>query len=42
MSTTKPTDDDVIGRRAGKGEQAMQRNADQPGGSPALPAVKAQ
>lgn len=36
MSTTNPTDDDVIGRLAGKGEQAMQRIADLPGGSRAL------
>jgi hypothetical protein len=36
MATAKPTDDDVIGRLAGKGEQAMQRIADLPGGSRAL------
>ena len=36
MATTKPTDDDVIGRLAGKGEQAMQRLAELPGGSRAL------
>jgi hypothetical protein len=36
MATTKPTDDDVIGRLAGKGEQAVQRLAELPGGSRAL------
>jgi outer membrane murein-binding lipoprotein Lpp len=36
MATTKPTDDDVIGRLAGKDEQAVQRLADLPGGSRAL------
>jgi hypothetical protein len=36
MATTKSTDDDVIGRLAGKGEQAVQRLADLPGGARAL------
>jgi hypothetical protein len=36
MATEKSTDDDVIGRLAGKGEQAMQRIADLPGGTRAL------
>jgi hypothetical protein len=36
--TTPPKDDDVIARLAGKGEQAMQRLADLPGGTRALQA----
>jgi uncharacterized small protein (DUF1192 family) len=37
MATKKQTtDDDVIGRLAGKGEQAIQRLGDLPGGSRAL------
>ena len=38
MATTKKqtTDDDVIGRLAGKGEQAINRLADLPGGTKAL------
>lgn len=36
LATSKSTDDDVIGRLAGKGEQAMQRLADLPGGTRAL------
>jgi hypothetical protein len=36
MATPKPTEDDVIARLAGKGEQAVQRLADLPGGSRAL------
>ena len=37
MDETKPTtNDDVIARLAGKGEQAVQRIADLPGGSRAL------
>jgi hypothetical protein len=36
MATKKQTDEDVIGRLAGKGEQAIHRLADLPGGSKAL------
>jgi hypothetical protein len=36
METTKPKPDDVIARLAGKGEEAIQRIADLPGGSRAL------
>jgi outer membrane murein-binding lipoprotein Lpp len=36
MRTTKATDDDVIARLAGKGEQAVQRLSELPGGSRAL------
>jgi uncharacterized small protein (DUF1192 family) len=36
MATAKTTDDDVIGRLAGKGEQAVQRLVDLPGGARAL------
>jgi hypothetical protein len=36
MATKKQTDEDVIGRLAGKGEQAVHRLADLPGGSKAL------
>jgi uncharacterized small protein (DUF1192 family) len=38
MATPKPgpSDDDVIGRLAGKGEQAVQRLAELPGGTRAL------
>jgi hypothetical protein len=36
MATTNPTDDDVIARLAGKGEQAVQRIAELPGGTRAL------
>lgn len=39
MTTTKPrSDSDVIGRLAGKGEEAVQRLADLPGGTRALKA----
>lgn len=39
MTTTKPrSDSDVIGRLAGKGEEAVQRLADLPGGTRALTA----
>jgi phage shock protein A len=38
MATTKKTDADVIARLAGKGEQAIQRLADLPGGTSALKA----
>lgn len=38
VATTKPGDEDVIGRLAGKGEQAVQRLAELPGGSRALKA----
>jgi hypothetical protein len=36
MATTKKGDGDVIERLAGKGEQALQRLADLPGGTSAL------
>ena len=36
MATTKDTDEDVFARLAGKGEQAMQRLSELPGGSRAL------
>jgi ubiquinone biosynthesis protein UbiJ len=36
MATTKKTDGDVIGRLADKGEQAIQRLAELPGGTRAL------
>jgi hypothetical protein len=36
MATKKQTDDDVIGRLAGKGEQAVHRLADLPGGARAV------
>jgi hypothetical protein len=36
MATKKQTDDDVIGRLAGKGEQAIHRLADLPGGARAV------
>jgi phage shock protein A len=36
MATAKTIDDDVIGRLAGKGEQAVQRIVDLPGGARAL------
>lgn len=41
MATTKKqtTDEDVIGRLAGKGEQAINRLADLPGGTKALSLV---
>lgn len=38
MATTKPDDKDVIGRLAGKGEEAIHRLADLPGGTRALKA----
>ena len=38
MATTKKGDGDVIGRLAGKGEQAIQRLTDLPGGTSALKA----
>jgi uncharacterized small protein (DUF1192 family) len=36
MATKKQTDEDVIGRLAGKGEQAIHRLAELPGGTRAL------
>jgi hypothetical protein len=36
MATPKPTEDDVIARLAGKGEQAVQRLSELPGGARAL------
>jgi hypothetical protein len=36
MATKKPSDDDVIGRLAATGEQAINRLADLPGGTRAL------
>ena len=39
MATTKQTDDDVIARLATKGEQAVHRLAELPGGARALKAV---
>ena len=38
MATPKTGDDDVIGRLAGKGEEAIHRLADLPGGQRALKA----